>query len=93
MAVIQRECYRCDVCGHEWIPMVAEPERCPSRKCRALGWNHGVAKAVPTGNRLGYQTIVEAETPSVAKPVKELLSESLCRHRLYGPLCRLCKEN
>jgi hypothetical protein len=108
MAVITREVFRCDVCGHEWIPVVAEPERCPSRKCRALGWNGGTSawRGVDKGGAklactsetdqrqhvpiMTMQEIADAESP--AKPVAKLLSDALCRHRLYGPLCRQCRS-
>lgn len=30
----------CDECGHRWLPASESlPARCPSRKCRSVGWN------------------------------------------------------
>lgn len=40
MAVITKTAYRCERCGHEWVPRdatVAEPRVCP--KCKSPYWN------------------------------------------------------
>lgn len=31
----------CDVCGHTWIPSVAHPALCASKKCRSTLWDRG----------------------------------------------------
>jgi hypothetical protein len=31
----------CDVCGHQWIPEVANPPLCPRKSCRSTLWNKG----------------------------------------------------
>lgn len=38
-AVVKTQVYECNQCGFMWIPQTKDPERCPSRKCRAVDWN------------------------------------------------------
>ncbi len=47
MAVFQKTvtAYRCDRCGHEWIPRIKKtelPTICP--KCKSAYWNKGPVK-------------------------------------------------
>lgn len=40
MGKVQRWVFKCDACGHEWIPDgERKPERCPDRKCRSRKWD------------------------------------------------------
>lgn len=43
MGLVTREVWKCDVCGHEWIPRKSglEPSHCPNRECRSRRWNSG----------------------------------------------------
>ena len=39
MGEVTRECWKCDVCGFEFIKGLKEPYRCPSQTCRSVLWN------------------------------------------------------
>jgi hypothetical protein len=61
--------FRCDRCGHEWIPrrMEDEPRVCPNPKCHSPWWNQPSKKA-----RMSYEDfktkIVSALIPA-GKPL------------------------
>ena len=46
MGKVQRDCWRCDLCGYDWLIVdeVNPPRQCP--KCRKTNW-HKVAGSLP----------------------------------------------
>ena len=39
MGQTKRECWQCDLCGHQWIKGTKLPRQCASPKCRSRRWN------------------------------------------------------
>ena len=72
MGKVTRDVYKCDECGHEWLPEGGEmPKQCPSRKCRSRKWNEGdkgeSASAMPV--RVRERAIAGVSAPVVRVPV------------------------
>lgn len=39
MGEVTRDCWKCDICGWEWLKEGRIPSRCASSKCRSALWN------------------------------------------------------
>lgn len=78
---IQAEICVCDVCGWRWLAEGdKEPERCPSRKCRARSWNG--SKPVLESQKISKQK------PVVVAPVRVLVPETKMSDAAYRALLR-----
>jgi hypothetical protein len=53
----------CDDCEHRWIAEGGLPKRCPSRKCRSVKWNSGVAQLA---ERIPYKGEAAGSIPAPA---------------------------
>lgn len=87
----------CDECRHVWIATAMMPVQCA--KCKSRKWNGG-----NFGPPANLDAVLESVKPVAeladAEPLKpkakkaervgQTLVDCLCRHGLYGPLCRQC---
>lgn len=74
-----RKVWRCDACGHEWIPTgEGKPVRCPSRKCRSGKWDQEIVEAIreAEGKAVGPAKVVGANAvpPAQSRRITEKLA-------------------
>lgn len=73
MARVTIEAWKCEQCGHIWIPQAIEvPRQCPSRKCRSVKWNLSVVQSTTNGRNV-VQGTTEASEDIVQGATEEMV--------------------